>query len=81
MQSTNFSTATHTQAKLRAGETSLEEVIQDHRSRIEARDNRIRAWVTLNEQPIVAEAASHCDLNTGGDSITAWRYGWGQGRD
>jgi hypothetical protein len=37
--------------------------------------------VTLNEQPIVAEAASHCDLNTGGDSITAWRYGWGQGRD
>jgi len=56
MSSTNFLSATATQAGLEDGTISLSQILKDHHKRYQQKDDDIHAWVVTRHSQLLAEA-------------------------
>ena len=56
MSNTEFLTATATQAGLKDGTISLQQILKDRHKRYEHRDHDVHAWVVTRHSQLLAEA-------------------------
>jgi Asp-tRNA(Asn)/Glu-tRNA(Gln) amidotransferase A subunit family amidase len=56
MQATNFLTATETRRQLKDGVITIPQILKDHQSRYQIRNNDVQAWVTSRHSALVQEA-------------------------
>ena len=65
MQPTNFLTATETRQQLKDGIITISQILKDHQSRYENRDDEVRAWVVARHQGLIEEVEEKGNIDVG----------------